>query len=121
MIVLSQNRTIAARVTRSVAVISLPHSQVKMTGQDMEWQEKITRVVWRVARDLIINDEGESSVVAPAACSRTWAPGGCGRASCALSPAGALSARRSCRSNGRLIGALSPHLSNCFLQQHRSQ
>lgn len=59
-----QNLTVAATgVTRSVAVISLPRSQVEMTEWDMEWQEKITKVVRRVARDLIVNDESEISEV----------------------------------------------------------
>ena len=45
------------------AVISLPRSQVEMTDFDREWQEKITKVVRRVAKDLIANDESEISEV----------------------------------------------------------
>jgi hypothetical protein len=59
-----QNLTVATTGTsRGVAVISLPRSQVEMTDWDMQWQEKITRVVRRVARDLIVNDETEISEV----------------------------------------------------------
>ncbi len=45
------------------AVISLPRSQVEMTDWDMQWQDKITKVVRRVAKDLIANDETEISEV----------------------------------------------------------
>lgn len=59
-----QNLTVAmTATTRGVAVISLPRSQVEMTEWDMQWQEKITKVVRRVAKDLIVNDEGEISEV----------------------------------------------------------
>ena len=40
-------------------MISLPRSQVEMTATDQEWQDKITKVVRRVAKDLIANDETE--------------------------------------------------------------
>ena len=39
--------------------ISLPRSQVEMTDWDLQWQERITKVVRRVAKDLIANDETE--------------------------------------------------------------
>ena len=59
-----QNLTVAITgTTRGVAVISLPRSQVEMTDWDMQWQEKITKVVRRVAKDLIANDETEISEV----------------------------------------------------------
>ncbi|RJQ44118.1 MAG: ATP-binding protein [Gaiellales bacterium] len=59
-----QNLTVATTgTTRGAAVISLPRSQVEMTDWDMQWQEKITRVVRRVAKDLIANDEAEISEV----------------------------------------------------------
>ncbi len=59
-----QNFTVAMTGTpRSAAVISLPRSQVEMTTWDMEWQEKITKVVRRVAKDLIVNDEAEIAEV----------------------------------------------------------
>jgi len=59
-----QNLTVAMTgQTRSAAVISLPRSQTEMTDWDMQWQERITRVVRRVAKDLIVNDEGEIAEV----------------------------------------------------------
>ena len=59
-----QNLTVAVTgTTRAAAVISLPRSQVEMTDWDRQWQERITKVVRRVARDLIINDESEISEV----------------------------------------------------------
>jgi len=59
-----QNLTVAMTgTTHGAAVISLPRSQVEMTDWDMEWQEKITKVVRRVAKDLIANDETEISEV----------------------------------------------------------
>ena len=59
-----QNLTVAMTGTqRSAAVISLPRSQVEMTDSDMQWQEKINKVVRRVAKDLIANDEAEISEV----------------------------------------------------------
>lgn len=59
-----QNLTVAATgIANCVAVISLPRSQVEMTDWDMQWQEKITKVVRRVAKDLIANDETEISEV----------------------------------------------------------
>ena len=48
---------------RAAAVISLPRSQVEMTDWDQQWQDKITKVVRRVAQDLIANDEAEISEV----------------------------------------------------------
>jgi len=59
-----QNLTVATTgATRGAAVISLPRSQVEMTDWDMQWQDKITKVVRRVAKDLIANDETEISEV----------------------------------------------------------
>ncbi len=59
-----QNLTVATTgTTRGAAVISLPRSQVEMTEWDMQWQDKITKVVRRVAKDLIANDEAEISEV----------------------------------------------------------
>ena len=55
-----QNLTVAVpRTTHAAAVISLPRSQVEMTDWDQKWQEKITKVVRRIAQDLIANDEEE--------------------------------------------------------------
>ena len=59
-----QNLTVATTgITRGAAVISLPRSQVEMTDWDMQWQDRITKVVRRVAKDLIANDETEISEV----------------------------------------------------------
>ena len=59
-----QNLTVAVTGSRhTVAVISLPRSQVEMTEWDQDWQERITKVVNRVAQDLIANDESEISEV----------------------------------------------------------
>ena len=59
-----QNLTVAVTgTTRAAAVISLPRSQIEMTDWDRMWQDKITKVVRRVAKDLIINDESEISEV----------------------------------------------------------
>ena len=44
-------------------MISLPRSQVEMTDWDQQWQDKISKVVRRVAKDLIANDEAEISEV----------------------------------------------------------
>ena len=59
-----QNLTVAMTgTTHGAAVISLPRSQVEMTDWDLQWQERITKVVRRVAKDLIVNDEAEISEV----------------------------------------------------------
>ncbi len=59
-----QNLTVSVTgTTGAVAVISLPRSQVEMTEWDQEWQNRITKIVRRVARDLIANDEAEISEV----------------------------------------------------------
>ena len=59
-----QNLTVAVTgTTQAAAVVSLPRSQVEMTAWDQEWQERITKVVRRVARDMIANDESEISEV----------------------------------------------------------
>ena len=59
-----QNLTVAVTgASHAAAVISLPRSQVEMTDWDQQWQERITKVVRRVARDLIANDESEISEV----------------------------------------------------------
>ncbi|MCP9450544.1 MAG: DUF499 domain-containing protein [Nitrospira sp.] len=59
-----QNLTVATTgTTHGAAVISLPRSQVEMTDWDVQWQDKITKVVRRVAKDLIANDETEISEV----------------------------------------------------------
>ncbi len=55
-----QNLTVAVTgSTRAAAVISLPRSQVEMNDWDRQWQDRITKLVRRVAKDLIANDEAE--------------------------------------------------------------
>ena len=59
-----QNLTVATTgTTRAAVVVSLPRSQIEMTDWDQQWQDKITKVVRRVAKDLIANDEAEISEV----------------------------------------------------------
>lgn len=59
-----QNLTVATTgTTHGACVISLPRSQVEMTDWDQDWQDKISKVVRRVAKDLIANDETEISEV----------------------------------------------------------
>ncbi len=59
-----QNLTVAVTgAIHAAAVISLPRSQIEMTAWDQEWQDRITKIVRRVARDLIANDESEISEV----------------------------------------------------------
>ena len=59
-----QNLTVALTgSTRAVAVLSLPRSPVEMTDWDLQWQERITKMIGRVAQDLIANDESEISEV----------------------------------------------------------
>src|SRR5262249_26118893 len=59
-----QNLTVATTgTTHGACVLSLPRSQVEMTGWDLDWQERISKVVRRVAKDLIANDETEISEV----------------------------------------------------------
>ena len=59
-----QNLTVAVTgAAGAAAVVSLPRSQVEMTDWDQQWQDRITKVVRRVARDLIANDESEISEV----------------------------------------------------------
>jgi len=59
-----QNLTVATTgTTHGAAVISLPRSQVEMTESDQEWQDRISKVVRRVSKDLIANDETEISEV----------------------------------------------------------
>jgi hypothetical protein len=55
-----QNLTVALTgLQRCAAIISLPRSQVEMSTEDAAWQDKITKVVKRVAKDLIVSDEAE--------------------------------------------------------------
>jgi predicted AAA+ superfamily ATPase len=55
-----QNLTVALTgMERCAALISLPRSQVEMSAEDQIWQDRITKVVKRVAKDLIVSDEAE--------------------------------------------------------------
>jgi len=55
-----QNLTVSMTGAKGcAALISLPRSKVEMTDSDQEWQDKLTKVVKRVSRDLIVNDEAE--------------------------------------------------------------
>jgi len=59
-----QNLTVSmTATTHGAAVLSLPRSPVEMTDLDTAWLEKISKVVRRVAKDLIANDEAEVSEV----------------------------------------------------------
>lgn len=59
-----QNLTVAMTgTTHGAAVLSLPRSPVEMTEWDTAWLDKISKVVRRVAKDLIANDEAEVSEV----------------------------------------------------------
>ena len=59
-----QNLTVAMTgTTHGAAVISVPRSQVEMSDFDVAWQEKITKVVGRVAKTLLANDETEVTEV----------------------------------------------------------
>lgn len=55
-----QNLTVAMTgTTGSATLISLPRSQMEMTEFDQQWLDRTTKVVHRVAKDLIANDESE--------------------------------------------------------------
>ena len=59
-----QNLTVAMTgTTHGAALISLPRSQVEMSDFDVVWQDRITKVVGRVAKNLLANDESEVSEV----------------------------------------------------------
>jgi hypothetical protein len=45
------------------AVFSLPRSQVEMTDWDLQWQDRIVKVIGAVAKPLLVNDEAEISEV----------------------------------------------------------
>jgi hypothetical protein len=49
--------------THCAAVMSLPRSQIEMTDWDQQWQDRINKVVHRIGKDLIANDESEISEV----------------------------------------------------------
>ncbi len=45
------------------AVISLPRSHIEMTDWDLQWQDRIVKVIGAVAKPLLVNDEAEISEV----------------------------------------------------------
>jgi hypothetical protein len=49
--------------TGSAAMLSLPRSRMEMTEFDAQWLDRISHVVTRVSRDLIVADESEVSEV----------------------------------------------------------
>lgn len=49
--------------THSAGVVSLPRSREEMTDFDQVWQDRITKVVRRVAKDLVANEAAEISEV----------------------------------------------------------
>lgn len=54
----------AATSRRHVAVVlSLPKNDVEMTAYERDWQDRIGKIVKRVARDLVANDESEISEI----------------------------------------------------------
>ena len=54
----------AAIGTRHVAVVlSLPNAAAEMTQYEQDWQDRITKTVKRVARDLIASEEAEFSAI----------------------------------------------------------
>jgi hypothetical protein len=54
----------AATGARQVAVVlSLPKNTMEMTQYEQDWQDRITKIVKRVARDLIASDESEISKI----------------------------------------------------------
>ena len=83
------------------AVISLPRSQVEMTDWDLQWQDKIVKIIGAVAKPLLVNDEGGNQRGDPPAAvrgprvrrrrGRTWP---------ARSPTGASSGGHNCLPNG---------------------
>ena len=87
--------------SHGAAMISLPRSQVEMSPRDLEWQEKITKVVKRVAKDLIATDEAEISEVVRHAFSKTSGRRKPGRRLPKPTPTGASSAARNCPRSGR--------------------
>jgi hypothetical protein len=97
-----QNLTVATTgTTHAAAVISLPRSQVEMTDSDQQWQDRITKVVRRVARDLIANDESEISEVIRRRLFEDWETIAYGRTLPKFMPIGALKNARNCPLSGQ--------------------
>jgi len=59
-----QNLTVAlTSAERAVGLFSLPASPTEMTEELLEWQDKLTKVVGRVGKDLVVNDASEVSEI----------------------------------------------------------
>ncbi len=59
-----QNLTVAlTSAERAVGLFSLPASPTEMTEDLREWQDKLTKVVGRVGKDLVVNDASEVSEI----------------------------------------------------------
>jgi hypothetical protein len=59
-----QNLTVAlTSADRAVGLFSLPASPTEMTDPLREWQERLTKVVGRVGKDLVANDASEVSEI----------------------------------------------------------
>jgi hypothetical protein len=59
-----QNLTVAlTSAERAVGLFSLPASPTEMTEELREWQDKLTKVVGRVGKDLVANDAAEVSEI----------------------------------------------------------
>jgi hypothetical protein len=59
-----QNLTVALTSSeRAVGLFSLPASPTEMTEDLQEWQGKLTKVVGRVGKDLVVNDASEVSEI----------------------------------------------------------
>ena len=59
-----QNLTVAlTSAERAVGLFSLPASPTEMTDDLREWQDKLTKVVGRVGKDLVANDASEVSEI----------------------------------------------------------
>src|SRR5208337_3205516 len=59
-----QNLTVAiTSAPNCVGLFSLPASPTEMTEDLREWQDKLTKVVGRVGKDLVVNDAAEVSEI----------------------------------------------------------
>jgi hypothetical protein len=59
-----QNLTVAlTSAERAVGLFSLPASPTEMTDELREWQDRLTKVVGRVGKDLVANDASEVSEI----------------------------------------------------------
>jgi hypothetical protein len=59
-----QNLTVAlTSAQRAVGLFSLPSSPTEMTEDLREWRDKLTKIVGRVGKDLVVNDASEVSEI----------------------------------------------------------